>query len=42
MLEKYISEVEKFLYSAKEEDIDIIIAIYTVIIEYSKEKAKRL
>lgn len=42
MLEKYISEIEKFLYTAKEEDIYIIIAIYTIIIEYNKEKAKRL
>ena len=42
MLEKYINEIEGFLHNAKDKDIEIIIAIYTIIIEYRKEKAKRL
>lgn len=42
MLEKYINEIEKFLHNKKDKDLEIIIAIYTIIIEYNKEKAKRL
>ena len=42
MLEKYISEIQNFLHNKKDKDLEIIIAIYTIIIEYNKENAKRL